>query len=123
VSLAGCGGSNAGTVSGKVTYMGEAIPGGLVDFVPQTGPAKGTAFSGTIDTKGKYQVTGVPLGPATVLVRHPGGPPAKPRPGEKAAPRKQYPTHYATPEGSDLKFTVAGGSQEYDIDLKAAREP
>jgi hypothetical protein len=123
VFLAGGCGSKVGSVSGKVTYEGEAVPGGFVDFVPQTGPQKGTVFSGTIDTSGKYQVTGVPVGPATILIRHPGGPPTKPRPGENPAPRKQYPTRYATAEGSELQFTVAGGSQEYNIDLKAAREP
>jgi hypothetical protein len=116
--LAGGCGSNAGTVSGKVTFKGEAVPGGWVDLVPQTGPEKGTVFSGTIDASGQFRVTGVPLGPVKVLVRQPGGPPTKRPRGEKPAPRKPYPKRYATPEGSELGLTVAGGRQEYNIDLK-----
>jgi hypothetical protein len=118
--LAGGCGPKVGTVSGKVTYKGEAVPGGFVDFIPQTGSQKGTVFPGTIDTSGNYKVTGVPVGPVQILVRRPGGAPTRPQPGERPAPRRQYPTHYDTPEGSDLKFTVASGSQEYNIDLKAA---
>jgi hypothetical protein len=114
VFLAGGCSPKTGTVSGKVTYEGDVVPGGFVDFIPETGPEKGTVFSSTIDG-GKYRVTGMPLGPAKVLIRHPGEPPTRlPRP----APRKPYPKRYATPEGSDLKCTVAGGRQEYNIDLK-----
>jgi hypothetical protein len=110
---AGCD-SKSGTVSGKVTYKGEAVPGGFVDIIPETGPEKGTVFSSTIGENGEYRVTGVPVGPAQVLIRHPGGPPTRlPRP-----PRKPYPKRYATAEGSDLKFTVTSGRQQYDIDLK-----
>jgi hypothetical protein len=37
---------------------------------------------------------------------------------DRKAASKKFPTCFATPEGSDLTFTVAGGSQEYDIELK-----
>jgi hypothetical protein len=116
--LAGGCGSKTGTVWGKVTYKGEAVPGGFVNFIPQTGSDQGTVFATTIDAGGNYKITGVPLGPAKILIQHPGGPPSKPARGDKPAPRKQYPTRYATQEKSDLTFTVAGGSQEHDFELK-----
>jgi len=118
LALAASGCSKVGTVSGKVTYKGEAVPGGFVNFVPESGAQEGTVFSSAIDANGYYTATGVPVGPVKVLVQNPGGAPLKSAQGVKPAPRKQYPTRYATPESSDLTLTVGGGSQTYDIDLK-----
>lgn len=110
--------SKTGTVSGKVTYKGEAVPGGFVNFIPQSGPDRGTVFSSAIDANGNYRATGVPVGPVKILIQNPGGPSPKSVPGAKRAPRKQYPTRYATPEGSDLTLDVRRGTQDYDIELK-----
>jgi hypothetical protein len=118
VLLAGGCGSKTGTVSGKVVYKGEAVPGGFVNFIPQSGPDQRTVFPGRIDSSGNYTVSGVPVGPVKILVLHPGGPPARVTPGHDAAPPKEYPTRYATEQGSDLTFTVTGGSQEHEIELK-----
>jgi hypothetical protein len=115
--LAGCG-SKTGTVSGKVTYQGQPVPGGIINFLPQSEPDRGKVFSSGIDANGIYQVVRVPVGPVKITVQDPGGQSAKRIVDPNEAPRKKYPTRYATPEGSDLTFTVAGGSQEHDIELK-----
>jgi hypothetical protein len=114
--VGGC--SKTGTVTGNVTYKGEAVPAGFVNFIPQSGPKQGTVFSSAIDANGSYRATGVPVGPVKVLVLNPGGAPVKTVSGAKRAPRNQYPTRYATPEGSDLALTVGCGTQKYNIELK-----
>lgn len=115
--LAGCG-SKTGTVAGKVTYQEQPVPGGFVNFLPRSETDRGKVFSSGIDANGAYKVERVPVGPVKITVQDPGGQSSKKNMQRKAAPPKKYPTRYATAEGSDLTFTVAGGSQEHDLELK-----
>jgi hypothetical protein len=138
--LVGC--SSKGTLSGKVFYKGNPLPGGTVTFEQQFG-----AFNSAIKDDGSYQVTGLEPGPATITVSSPD-PPASPPPGkssmeasvEKAksrkveippevakhlgdpdAARRRYmsiPSKYKDPKQSGLTYTVKGGSQSYDIQLE-----
>jgi hypothetical protein len=141
----GC--SSKGTVSGKVFYQGNPLPGGRVTFLQEHG-----AFHSVIHEDGSYRITGIPPGPATITVSSPDPPgPATPSPMEKAAEmakarkvemspemaklveegmkhigdpeagKRKYmsiPPKYKDPEQSGLKYTVKSGVQEYDIQLK-----
>jgi hypothetical protein len=65
VSLfAGCGSSTA-TVTGEVTYDGQAVGDGYIAFTPADG--KGKDGGGPI-TDGRYTVAGLPPGPKIVKV-------------------------------------------------------
>ena len=68
--VAGCGGDTLpmGQVTGRVTYQGRPVTGGVIVFVPQRGP-QATAV---LDDKGRYDLItagkgdGAPLGPQSV---------------------------------------------------------
>jgi hypothetical protein len=118
-----------GTISGKVTYQGKALPGGFVIFLPEKGPA----VNATIDSEGKYRADNVPVGTARISVQAHGAPdpesqnqaPPKPR---SPADMKQFlmpktstvfiPPQYNDPEKSGLTCDVKQGPQEHDIPLK-----
>jgi hypothetical protein len=136
----GCG-SGQGTVSGRVLYQKQPVPGGLVTFVPVD--PKQQAISAVIDEDGRYELT-VAAGevriavdnetlrpqPVGAKVELPPGlklPPIKKGqlpPPEKATQPKPSGKYRAIPEKyyridtSDLRYTVIGGSQTYDIVLK-----
>jgi hypothetical protein len=136
----GC--SGKGNVSGKVTYHGQPLPGGTVAFAPEAG---GPGNSAQIDPKdGTYHVGRLPAGPMKITVtplkaggsgiaevpggRMPGGPP----PGAQGMPPDMFkrafenpegteveiPIKYTTLEGTDLRYTVKSGDQEFNIELK-----
>jgi hypothetical protein len=135
----GCG-SN-GTITGTVTYNGTPIPEGSIMFHPDNGAP---SVSTTI-VDGKYTAEKVPPGPAKVSVvsvfteamdvtpmqrAMQGG--LKPKEGAEipegarklmagAAQAKKgvkIPDDYASPSTSGLSYTVQGGKQNHDIDLK-----
>jgi len=71
VGLVGCGGSNLGQVSGKVTMDGEPLPNVMVTFVPQAG---GRSSTGTTNAAGEYELvyvgeTGAEIGTHKVSVK------------------------------------------------------
>jgi hypothetical protein len=70
VLLMGTGCGSRGVVSGKVTYQGKSVPGGMVLFLHET---KG-AFSSPIKEDGTYQITNVPSGAVKVAVVPPSAP-------------------------------------------------
>jgi hypothetical protein len=144
LTAAGCGGT--ATVSGKVSYKGTPLTGGVVLFVADQ---KGT-YRSEIGEDGSYRIDKVPTGPWKIAVDTsmaqappagqkgpPGGvgkmmPPkdtALPEsakggmydPERKAPSRNavKIPDHYANPETSKLTYTVTGGgSQQFDINLE-----
>ncbi|QDT95947.1 hypothetical protein [Gimesia aquarii] len=69
----GCGGKETGqeraTISGSVTFNGEPIEKGIIEFIP-TGSTKGPTSGGPIKN-GKYDITekGPTMGPHKVLIR------------------------------------------------------
>jgi hypothetical protein len=130
--LAGC--SSTGTVSGTVSYKGKPVPAGSVLFVPAHGPA----VTAVIDD-GKYTAEKVAAGPAKIAVTSfsleaPAGfvqhmqppkdapiPPEARKALEAGAQIKKgikVPEDYADPDKSGLTYTVTGGAQTHDIDLK-----
>ncbi len=112
----GCGGP--GIITGKVTFDGKPLPGGLVTVFD----ADNNAQSGQIGTDGTYIVGNIHPGPVKVTVRtvratgsfaHPDG---RKNP---YGPFVQIPGKYADPDKADLKLNVKPGRQEFAIDLDA----
>jgi hypothetical protein len=139
----GCG--SRASVTGKVTYQGKSMPGGMVLFIHQN---KG-AFSAAIKEDGTYQIADLPGGSVKIAVTAPAFGPGGPAPRyvptdeelekiQKTQPRLskedlkkmmgvrpatpkgkavQIPEKYGDPEQSGLTYTVIGGPQTYDINL------
>jgi hypothetical protein len=134
LGLSGCG--DTATVSGKVFYKGVPLKGGNVTFVSTEGKP---SVSASIKDDGSYTLEKVPAGTVTICVETESLNPARktgarkysPPPGQKAPEglesgntadtAKRYvwiPPQYADPAKSDLTYTVVGGSQTKDIELK-----
>lgn len=135
----GCGGQREGTVTGKVLIEGAPLPGGLVTFRPAD--PKRNAVSAELDAQGNYRAV-LPSGEVKVCVDNrdleptgpidsilpPGLPPtvAKALQPTKSSPQAsksssrfvRIPEKYHDIETSELKFTVQGGNQQHDIELK-----
>ncbi len=139
IGAAGCGRS-VGTVTGKVTYKGQPLKGGVVSFTPADG--KGPPVPATIAEDGSYTAEKVPTGEMHVTVDNSnlkpppdvlkgGGPPKYQPPPEapagvdykppdvsgNAARYTPIPEKYASPDETPLKVTVKTGTQTFPIDL------
>jgi hypothetical protein len=143
--VSGCGGGQA-EVSGKVTYKGAPVPGGLVTFRPAD--ARKNAVTAELDQEGTYRAT-LPSGEVTVTIDNrelaptsdisdaatlnvPISAEAKKalgrtekrvagaaRSGARRSERYvEIPVKYHEAETTDLKFTVGRGSQKQDLTLK-----
>ncbi|MGE3803230.1 MAG: carboxypeptidase-like regulatory domain-containing protein [Gemmataceae bacterium] len=121
--LAGC--SGKGNVTGTVTFQGEPLVFGTVMFEASDGSLR----QGNIDAQGHYTITEVTPGTAKVsvssrnpassdfqLLRLEGEPPPPPR--EVPAGWFPIPGKYETPATSGLEFSVQGGANTIDIELK-----
>jgi len=134
--VAGCGGS-VGDVTGKVTYKDKPVTSGTVVVLGKDGIPK----SSSIQNDGSYRVVGVKSGEARVMVSSPplvGGPAsvkdgAKAEVSDKPSQSQEAPAPAANPEltktwfaipekygdttKTDLKLTVVGGTNTFDIPL------
>jgi hypothetical protein len=125
-ALSGCH-DGKGTLGGKVTFKGEAVPSGTVVFY---GPGDQVA-SAALLPDGTYEVTEVPLGEVKVAVTTP--PPPDPKAAERLKNNpyvkvrgitiKQekvvsVPRKYNLPGTSGLGLPVTQSSQQFDITLK-----
>lgn len=134
----GCGPAT-GSVSGEVTYKGEKVSSATLSFCVE-GKVVETAVE-----NGRYQVTGVPVGEAQVIVVRLD--PNQPDPNAamqearrlsaekklkstdptlvpdavqlEALQKKRHllPYHYASPETTDLRCTIAAGPNVFDVKL------
>lgn len=125
-ALSGC--HNArGTLHGKVTFKGEAVPSGTIAFY---GPGDQVANAALLPD-GTYEATEVPLGEVKVAVTTPPPPDPKaaerlknnPMVKERGITIKQekvvsVPRKYNLPGTSGISLTVTQGSQTFDITLK-----
>ena len=138
--LLGLGCGSRGTVTGTVSYKGTPIPAGTIVFTPDSGePAVNAPIA-----DGKYTADKVPPGPAKVSVsstvaegggmtpmqmalQKSGGKPPEDMPegarklmeGASQAKRGvKIPDDYGDPAKSGLTYTVKGGKQTQDFDLK-----
>ena len=137
LAATGCG--SQGSVSGKVSYKGEALGGGTVVFT-----SEGRASdSSPIALDGTYHINKIPTGPVKVAVetksarpiaadpRRPNMPTPPPDQmpaggtsayGTPGAPTGKYvwiPDDYGDPAKSGLTYDVKPGSQTKDFDLPA----
>jgi hypothetical protein len=127
-AASGCGKKTV-TVSGKVTYQGQALPVGTVRFLTSDQRVVGA----DIGEDGTYSVSGVSPGEAKISVSVPSQATLMPQqkgPGGKATEDQSAPSgparrvvpipqHYGNPETSDLKYTVTTDSkQTHDIPLR-----
>jgi hypothetical protein len=120
-TASGCG-QKTGTVSGKVTYQGKALPGGNVNFLSES---SGAVFkTSKIESDGSYSVSGIPVGPAKITVQGVSTRRMATLPGQggeasNSDPKEVIvPPQYGNAEQSGLKYDVKPGSQTHPIDLK-----
>jgi hypothetical protein len=122
--MAGCG-SARGTVTGKVTMGGKAVPLAMVTFHGKDSQGKDVQRNATTGLDGSYHVTGVPAGDMTVTVENVNSaanisvPPPKGldiKAGDPIPPTA-IPKKYLALTTSPLKYTVKAGSQDFPIDL------
>ena len=125
VLVIGCSGGG-GSVSGKVTLNDQPLTSGTVTFHP-TG--SGPAGIGTIGPDGRYEIKvgtekSLPPGDYVVTVEATEAatsePPApgKGAPRPPAPPKRITPAKYADKAMTDLKFTVKGGDNKIDLQLR-----
>jgi hypothetical protein len=118
--LAGCG-SKLGTVSGTVTYKGEKLKSGSVEFTGNNNQGD----SAIIQPDGTYTAGKVPLGSVKVTVTTNAGAsaggmkPPPPLPGMPPVPEAvPIPLKYKDTATSGLSLEVKSGRQTYDIPLQ-----
>lgn len=128
----GCGGKDGSqgsndSIYGKVTYNGQVVAGQVI-FI---GSDKKEIMSMIGGMDGSYEIKNPPKGEGVFLVKATMAPPLAPLKGGAQAPKGGAqapeapsmggvapPAKYGQPSTSDLKFTVTGGKQNYDITLQ-----
>jgi hypothetical protein len=145
VLVVGCG-KGGSTVSGKVTYKGETLKRGVVQFFPE---GAGGSFTSPIKSDGTYSIPNVPRGMAKISVisgsakppdqmmkgrggmggaraakgmqqqrEKMAGPPGGASGADASEEGPNVPTTYNDPEQSGLKVEVTGGKQTHDITIQ-----
>jgi hypothetical protein len=129
--LTGCGRpGKTGVVSGKVTYKGRPVTGGMIKFIPA---GNGPPALGPLNSDGTFSFGGVPFGPMqigidTESVRNAaradytrtGKAPPGTQLRESAGGHAVYvplPKKYADPKTSGLTWDVQRGNLTMDFDL------
>jgi hypothetical protein len=92
-----------------VTFQGDPLPEGIVSFITD----KGQVFTGKIH-EGRYEVKGVPVGPARITVRQIIDPLAQ---NPKPSRVREIPLRYQSADDSGLTYTVVRGGQVHDFEL------
>jgi len=132
VCAAGCGPSKAtGTVAGKISYKGETLGGGRIDFMTPDG---NWANSSGIGEDGTYRIVDVPVGTVKITIETKSvqalsgkGPPGKFTPPKDTPAPPQFskggkyvkiPEIYADRDKTPLTYEVTKGTQTHDIELK-----
>jgi len=115
VVASGCsGGKPEGSVSGKVTYQGNPVAGGSVNFLSTAGVGAQAPIS-----NGTYSVNGpLATGEYAVYVAPPL--PTPQPPGTKPAPPPKFevPTKFQDAKTSGLKVSVKPGKNDLPIEIK-----
>jgi hemoglobin len=105
-----------GTVTGKVTFKGQALPGGAIGFVS----ADGKPTTAKINEDGSYKVGDLKPGEYKVTIETESVKPAKdakPPEGKDAPKYVPIPVKYRDGETSGLKYEVKKGEQTFDVGL------
>jgi len=122
VILSGGCGAGSGGLAGKVTFQGQSIRMGSVLVVGQDGIPRSTG----IQDDGSYSLENIPAGPVQVAVSSPDPLSVRQVPPKHGTPpplpdRTKWvpiPARYAEFKQSGLVFTVRGGTNNFDLELK-----
>ena len=124
IVLPGCGGDGAPPrypVSGKVTYQGQPVPEGIVNFIKVGGGAEAATLTadGTFDFK---PIEGLPAGDYQVFIIPPETMNTPPTPDRPNTPVKEFPNipkKYRLAASSELTATVAAKDEnKLTFDMK-----
>ena len=110
----GCGGSgdpNAVEVSGTITFAGQPLPSGSINFFRE-----GASGSAAIDGRGRYTMS-LPPGNYQVSIRASEGYPPMGEGGQVILPKSLIPEKYGDVATSGLRATVEKSQSEVDFDL------
>jgi hypothetical protein len=132
LTVSGCGGGK-GSLAGKVSFQGKPVVAGTVMVYAKDG----SVSSSDIHPDGGYEARDIPVGEVTLTVSSPdvtektsaekagiaprgagkggGAPPARPT---NPSGWFSIPEKYADRATSELKTTVSGGSNTFNIDLR-----
>ena len=129
--VAGCG-KSASSVSGKVSYKGQPVKGGVVTFLG----ANSWTGNSAISEDGSYSIAQVPKGKVQITVdtralkpnpmaaKMPGPPPGTYNPNAQNGTTPSadryvaIPDKYADKDQSGLSFESQGGKQTFDIKME-----
>jgi hypothetical protein len=111
----GCSGDPpTGILTGEVSFDGQLLRSGSINFVD----AQGRVTSTGISPEGKYRVSKVPCGMVRIAVFSDPHVPEKMRPLGKSDQPIVLPARYGKSTESDLVVEVTGGAQQFDIVMK-----
>lgn len=120
-ALVGC--SGRGDATGKVTYKDKAVVFGTVLFLGRDGPRQGN-----IAPDGSYTVRGIATGQARVAVNSPDAKGIQLYPNKNPKYKQEpyvsppgwfpIPKQYESVETSGLVYTIRGGTNTINIELK-----
>lgn len=115
VVAGGCGsGKPEGSVSGKVTYQGNPVATGSVNFLSTAGVGAQAAIS-----NGTYSVNGpLATGEYSVYVAAPLPTPQPPGAKPTPPPKFEVPPKFQDAKTSGLKVTVKTGKNDLPIEIK-----
>jgi hypothetical protein len=123
LAAVGCGGQ--GNVSGKVTYLGQPLVFGTVQFEASDGALK----QSNINKDGTYSIQGLAVGAAKAAVNSPDPTSSDRRPPRRegtaaVVPLQEFPDWFPIPEKyqnlskPQLSYTIKSGQNTIDIELK-----
>jgi hypothetical protein len=135
--VAGCG-ANAdmpklGKVHGKVTYKGQPVASGHIEFVPMSGKGgeTGQSATGEISSDGSYEMTTFNTGDGAIVGQHVVTVVVRDKSGQDVTKpdanghikyelaKTTSPSKYASADKSPLRCTVREGTNPpFDIELK-----
>jgi hypothetical protein len=114
VATVGCA-EQLANVSGEIKVKDKPLDNGLVTFISQ-GRKKRVKTSPV--EKGKYSITGIPVGKVLITVTGTMGDPKDIDKKTKKAKMTTVNAKYGAPNTSGLEYTVVAGDQEHPITLE-----
>jgi hypothetical protein len=117
VAVSGCGGNKKVTINGTVSYKGQRLSGGMLQFAGTKGEAPAAT---PIRNDGTFTITDVT--PGEMKVSFTATPQSSPPGGDKGASGPKVtvadlPEKYRDPEKSGLKYTITSDTRELDIKI------
>jgi hypothetical protein len=120
--FAGCG-RGTGSISGKVTLDGQALPGGLLSVTDSEDQVR----TGRVQPDGAYSISNIAPGAARITVQTLKSLPTirspNPKDAEPFGKFVEIPLKYGDKDKSGIKLDVKTGMQEFNIELKSEASP